>query len=252
MMVLGATVGLLLLNAGVVSAAPPDNDRIEHGTVIPAIPFRGTADTTKATRSGTDPSCTGDTHTVWYRYRATASERLYAGVVADFDATISVYTRSGRGLSMVACGDDPPEVVFRASAGTTYHVMVASCCGRSGGPTTLFVQRGSQAKVVVRNPSASVETRTGDVQVHGTIRCARTTGVSISVHVRQRTSDGVIAVGNGGASFVECDGTAHPWSALVLTERAFEPGWARIIVNATGCNVFGCSRAELSEVVEIS
>jgi hypothetical protein len=252
MFMIGAALALLLLNVGVVSAAPPDNDRFGFPTIVRRLPFQGSVDTSEATAARTDPSCAGSGQSVWFRYRATQDGRIWAGVLADYDATLSVYTGTRDNLRRVACGDDPPEVVFHATTGTIYHFMVASCCGRDGGSATLNVDRGSRLEVAdPRFETGVVETRTGDVLIRGQVSCRRTAGLEVSVHLRQRTSEGLIATGNGFVFFTECDGTYRGFRALVLGDRAFEPGWARLIIRAGACNPHSCRSAEFNEVVEL-
>jgi hypothetical protein len=219
--------------------------------VIRSLPFEASVDTSDATRSRTDPSCTGDSHTVWYRYRARTDGLIWAGVIADFDATISVYTGTRDRLRGVTCGDDPPEVVWRATAGTIYHIMLASCCSREGGPATLFLQPDSKVQVDVRYGNATVDERTGDVMVRGRVSCDRALSVGVNVHLRQRTDDGVIATGDASVSYDECDGQLRRFHLLVLGGLAVNPGPARIFLRAGGCNPFSCANDEVSGVIDI-
>jgi hypothetical protein len=249
--VLGASIALLIGNVSGAAAAPPDNDRFGFPTIVRRVPFQGSVDTSEATTARTDPDCAGNGHSVWFRYRARENGRLMASVLADYDATLSVYTGRRDNLRRVACHDDPPEVVFRATAGTIYHLMIASFGDSEGGNATLIVDRAGPVEVDARFNRGVVEPRTGDVVVHGQISCRRTQGVEVSVIVRQRTADGIIAAGSGGLIFTDCDGTYHAFDTLVLGDRAFDPGWARVIIRAGGCNPISCRLAEFNDVVEL-
>jgi hypothetical protein len=136
---------VLLSGGGSALAAPPANDDFDQATVIGALPFSDSLDTTEATPAADDPSCSGDSATVWYRFTAASDGAVEADTFgSSYDTTLSVYTGTRGNLSQVACNDDSggdvqSQVHFATSAGTTYYLMVSGFDDTGGGQLLLAV-----------------------------------------------------------------------------------------------------------------
>ena len=249
-MTLVTPVMLLLANTGGVSAAPPNNDEVGGARTVTALPYTDSVDTSEATRSETDLECYGgEDHSVWYRYRASATGRTLVEVEADFDATVFVY--AGDELEPIGCADDPPSLVLDARSGTTYHIMVASCCEEPGGEATVRIAAVRRPGLDVRLRGGTADTRTGDASVRGVATCRGASNAQVGVQVRQRTRTGRIVSGYDETT-ARCRGTARHWSALVLGDRAFRPGWARVRVFARSCGGGSCRNDSVTRVIWLS
>jgi hypothetical protein len=249
--ILAASVGLLLVNAATVLGATPSNNRFGRATVIQSLPYQGAVNTRQATEESAGPSCNGAGHSVWYRFTPSADINLVGRVNANFDATLSVYTGPRTNLRDVGCSDDPPIVAFAAKAGTTYHFMIASCCGSSGGAATLIVEEYDPATVDVGFRGGIVDERTGDAIIRGILTCENTSGAYVSITLRQPRSDDSIATGSAGVSIQDCDGTPQRWKVLVMSDRVFRPGWARVVLSAGTCGSYNCASEEINRVARL-
>lgn len=129
-----AVVALAVVSPGVAQAAPPTNDDFDASTAVTALPFTAELDTSEATGASDDPAwCqpfnTGGT--VWFSYTPTEDVLLRATAAgSDHWTILSVNTgvRGELGQVTEACDigtTSPAAVTFRATAGTTYHFMVA-------------------------------------------------------------------------------------------------------------------------------
>ncbi|MGW5747663.1 hypothetical protein [Amycolatopsis sp. NPDC003861] len=123
-----ATAALLL--PGVAHAAAPSNDDFGSATAVTALPFKASQDVREATKAADDPApCnTYTTWTVWYDYTATADELVRVTPAGTGERPfVAVYTGERGTLTPVACRawGTPGYATFRATAGTTYHVMFA-------------------------------------------------------------------------------------------------------------------------------
>ncbi|HET6467521.1 MAG TPA: hypothetical protein VFG43_03995 [Geminicoccaceae bacterium] len=134
---------LLLLvgfGASAASAAPPPNDDFVNAISVTSLPFSDAQDTTDATREPDDPNCSGgQEHTVWYAFTPATDLRVTANTFgSEYDTTLGVYTGGPGSLTEIACNDqaarsNQSRVVFEATAGTTYFVMIASWYVEPGG-----------------------------------------------------------------------------------------------------------------------
>jgi hypothetical protein len=247
-----SAVILLPVGATGVSAAPPNNDEFGDARVVGALPYTNTVDTSDATRSEPDQDCFGgEVHTVWYRFTASATAPTLVEVDAAFDATLSVFTGTGDALEGIDCADDPPSLVLDARSGTTYHIMVASCCDEPGGSATLRLSELRAPRLDVRLGGGTADTRTGDGSARGGVTCQGVRRTTISVQVRQRTRTGRIVTGYGETS-ARCVGAARRWNALVLSDRALRPGWARVMVWARACGGGVCVTDRVNRIIWLS
>jgi hypothetical protein len=127
-----AALTAALLAPGVAHAAAPSNDDFGSATAVTALPFTASQDVREATKASDDPTpCqTYTTWSVWYDFTAPADALVR--VTPSSTGTrpfVAVYTGERGSLTQVpgTCRtwDSPGYVTFRATAGTTYHVMFA-------------------------------------------------------------------------------------------------------------------------------
>jgi hypothetical protein len=152
----GFTYGTGFLRADsspfVPGTVAPANDDFDDATIVGALPFKHTGNTVSATRADDEPFsiCANDGATVWYAFTPRNSLRVRARTAgSDYDTVLSVWTGTRGALSRVICNDDicndffcyipQSEVVFDATAGRTYFVMVGSWEGDCGGNLVLEI-----------------------------------------------------------------------------------------------------------------
>jgi hypothetical protein len=223
---LGLTLPMLGTSAAL--AAPPSNDGFGNATVIASLPFHDAIDTTEATRVGSDPFCSeaGDSHTVWYSLTTSADVDISANTFgSDYDTTLSAYTGTRTSLTQVACNDDAGEtlqsaILFRASAGVNYHVMVGSFDDTPGGALELSVAVAPppiQITITIA-PNGSVNAD-GVARIHGFITCSRPADpINLLGSVRQqRTRGATLGYFDGSVSCSE----RVRWRARVVGETGF-------------------------------
>lgn len=139
-------LGLMTLTAPGALAQPPPNDDFDNATVIPALPFTDTLDTSAATTAADDPECAGNGHSVWYSFTSTVDLTVTANTFgSDYDTTLSVYTGSRGALEQLACNDDTAgtlqsKVRWNATAGVTFFIMAGSFFDSPGGHLELSVR----------------------------------------------------------------------------------------------------------------
>jgi PKD domain len=144
--VLVATAVLALLAVSAPAAfAQPTNDDFAGATVVPAVPFSTTEDTTQATFDPTDPFDCSSNGSVWFAYTAPSDATITANTFgSDYDTVLSAWTGSPGAFNLLACNDDAngtqSRINFQAPAGTTVYFMVAVCCGggSDGGGSLAF------------------------------------------------------------------------------------------------------------------
>jgi hypothetical protein len=233
-----AIVGAALALPGSARAQAPPNDTFEQATVIPSLPFSQVLDTTQATIDPTDSealaACGGPAipaaATVWYEYTPPVDQSvliLTTPVPPSYGAGVAVLTGSPGSLSAVTCFASPGS--FSATAGVTYHFVVADISGGSGGELHLTVDTpGVELKV---DRFGHFDPKTGVATVTGTFTCPSGLSGQISGQLSQRT---MIAF-TPTTTDVTCDGAAQRWS-IALTGARFRGGPADATV---GISVFG-------------
>jgi hypothetical protein len=120
--------------------APP-NDACEDASVIAAVPFTDTLDTSMATVAADDPMqpCTHsqNANSVWYSITPANSGNVTVDTLGSrYDTVVTVYTGQCGALRPVACNADPggrAQATFTATAGTTYALEVTQRGALSGG-----------------------------------------------------------------------------------------------------------------------
>lgn len=218
------------------SAAAPSNDARADATVIGQLPFTDDVDTSDATADPGDPGCDGADHSVWWSHTPARSSRVIIMVEAEFDANLAIWTDDGGGLEQIWCSDGP-WADLRLVAGQTYLVTVSSWEGSDGGPITLRMKRPAPITLQIGGFRAQTLGRTGDLALHGFVRCSGGTfnGFDFLV-IRQRQADGIMAQGSAfRAPRIRCDGRRHEFRALILGDAAFHAGPARLLYSAQVC-----------------
>jgi len=252
-----------LVAASPVLAAAPGNDLYSGRTVIGALPFFETIDTTEATTDADDveanpPLTCGAPATdasVWYEFTAATDAELLVDLSgSDYSTGVIVATGSPGSFALVTCG--PGVAFFPVIAGETYAILAFDYQGDGGGNGgTLQIMLDEIPPppdvVVTVDPMGTFNASTGSATVSGTITC---TGLAdkgfIDVQLRQ-TVGRIVISGNGFASFT-CDGTTQPWSAEVFSESGlFKGGKASSVTFAGACSRFGCDDDVVERVVQL-
>ena len=218
----GGVIATYQLTSGditVVDAQPPQappNDTFEQATQILSLPFSQILDTTQATIDSTDlealaacggPSITGAA-TVWYEYTPPVDQSvliLTGPVPPSYGTGVAVLTGSPGSLSAVTCFPDLGS--FSATAGVTYHIVVADISGGSGGTLHFSVSTpGVEIKV---DRFGRFDPKTGVATLTGTFTCPSGLSGQISGSLSQRTT---FASTGANPIDVSCNGAAQPWS----------------------------------------
>jgi hypothetical protein len=255
-----ASALLGILASSPVAAAAPANDDIGSASVAGAIPYAdGPYDTTEATTAATDPAFCfdpasgADRATVWYAFTPGAAGRYLADTfTSDYDTTLYVGTSNGAGgIDVIDCNDDAnglqSAVAWEATAGTTYLIMVGTCCGGGdapgGGGSLVF-------HVSVAPPAPTIDvslSRTGSftpygtATISGTATCTNTNG-SVEVDVLLSQTVGRFVIRGEAFAFVECSDSPTPWSIDVTSpDGKFLGGHAVVDAFSVGCGVVECA-----------
>ena len=113
-----------------------------------------TQDTSAATSGADDPACPEiqpySSHTVWFTIAAGTDTGIALSTVgSNFDTTVAVLDETG---TPIACNDDVvpavirhSELVFAATAGTTYTIVAGSWEETAGGSLVLTATSGAAA-----------------------------------------------------------------------------------------------------------
>jgi hypothetical protein len=211
--IVGAALALPISSAW---AQAPSNDTFEQATVISSLPFSQVLDTTQATTDSTDaealaacggPSITGAA-TVWYEYTPPVDQSvliLTGPIPPSYPTGVAVLTGSPGSLSAVNCFPDLGS--FLATAGVTYHIVVADISGGSGGELHFSVSTpGVEVKV---DRFGQFDPKTGVATLTGTFTCPSGTSGTISGSLSQRTA---FADTGQNPIDVTCNGAAQQWS----------------------------------------
>ena len=223
--------------ASPVLAAAPSNDTYAGRTVIGSLPFSDSIDTTEATTDAADTEAKAGCGalptdaSVWYELTTKSDATIDVNTKASsYLAGVIVVTGGPGSFAPVAC--DATAVSFGASAGATYAILVFDFQGDGGGnggtlDITIDEILPPPPPPVVDVTVDSVghfNANTGAATITGIVTC---TGVvdfgGIQVQLRQTVGRFVIS-GLGSTQFFGCDGTAHPWSAVVVADNGLFKG----------------------------
>jgi len=119
--------GALACLAAPALAASPPNDDFDSAIAIGSLPFSDTQEASEATLAPDDPlyiACVGYvSYTIWYSF--TPTNDVLVDATSTYMSAVHVYTGTRGNLTEVVCGAYQATVHFQATAGTTYHVLVA-------------------------------------------------------------------------------------------------------------------------------
>jgi hypothetical protein len=240
--------GLLVLLPAPASAAPPANDDVGAATVVGALPFSDTVDTSEATTAAGDLDCSGldDTHTVWYTITPQTDVVLGLRTTPQFPEHVftSVATGSPGSLSFLQCSSLDTQTL-NATAGTTYFIQISSAGEDPGGLVTFGVERVRPISVFLAlRRTGKLDQAQGTVTVGGGLRCSRRLPPGADVAVQGTLSQG----GASGVlvpfhSAVGCPTrTRLRWRTTVqVLSGAFAPGPAALTATAFACDEFTCA-----------
>src|SRR5512138_1258870 len=125
---LSLVVSALGFSVPAAFAAAPGNDLFSGATLVPAVPFNDSVNTTEATTDANDAQLNtfcgapATDASVWYAVQGTGSTVIVDVSASDYSAGVLVGTGTEGNLSIVTCG--PGAVAFYAAAGTTYYVAI--------------------------------------------------------------------------------------------------------------------------------
>jgi hypothetical protein len=283
----GLVIGVVAISlsafASPVLAAAPGNDSIDNPIVVGALPFAdGPSGTTEATTGATDPgSCDvpgggPDRSTVWYAFTPTATAAYAADTFgSDYDTTLYVGTSNGSGgIDVITCDDDSSTglqaaVTWDGVEGTTYLLMVGTCCG--GGTVGQSGGGGSvEFHLDVAPPAPTIDltvdstgsfTKSGTAIIRGTIAC---TGVVSPDVIPQDTTGGLISIdasqsvgrrtirGSSSGFDQQCPTAVTPWTIEVIGDNGrFGGGAVQVNAFASACGPFECVDASVSRTVRL-
>ena len=237
--------GVTMTVAGPAMAAVPTNDDFANATVVSPTPFTDAVNTAEATNQPTDATGCGGAHSVWYVYTATNNGSIsFDSFGSSFDTLLSAYTGTEDSLTLVACNDDAggtlqSQVSFDITSGTTYHFMVSGCCrpqeGDSGDLVVHADVTGPPLSFEVSFTSGSVDMKTHEVTIDGTVVCSEPGVVDIAGALQQRNTLGSFTAEAG------CSADPTTFTGVVSSSDTFNPGKASINdVTITGCGAGGC------------
>ena len=241
----------LIASAGTAQAVAPGNDLYGGRTVIGAIPFTTSLDTTEATTDAndaevntTDCGAPATDASVWYEFTATADSFLAADVSAStYSAGVIVATGSPGSFTLVTCG--PGAVAWSAAAGTTYSILAFDDQldgGGNGGTLELTVDVVPPPPLVdiTVNKFASFNSKTSSATVSGTATCTGDPDFTV-VEVAMTQQIGRFTLRGFGGAEIQCDGLVRPWSVVIAAENGkFSGGKAATLTFAISCGRFDC------------
>lgn len=239
----------LVTSAGTALAVAPGNDVYGGRTLVGAIPFTDSMDTTEATTDNNDSNLNVECGapatdaSVWYEVTAVADGGLAADVSSStYSAGVIVATGSPGSWSPVACG--PGAVGWTATAGTTYAILVFDDQGDGAGNggtlnLTIDVIPPPPTVDITVNRFAAFNSDTGWATVSGTLVCTGAEFAELQTSLSQRV--GRFTIHGFGLSGAVCDGTMQTWTAEVLPENGkFAGGKAATVAFAVACGAFQC------------
>jgi hypothetical protein len=249
---LALTSGALVLGMAAgpawAQAQAPPNDTFEQATVISSLPFSQTLDTSEATTDSTDAEALAScgisgiplSATVWYEYTPSTDQSLVISTDgSSYPAGVAVLTGSPGSLFALTCSLGLG--TFSATAGQTYHILVADISGGNGGTLNLSVQTTGVELSVDR--FGRFDPKTGAATVTGTLTCpSGSTGTIFSGSLSQRKGHRTTTADTGANPVdVPCNGGARPWSiAFTPLGGRFRGGPADVSADALVCFTFGC------------
>jgi len=262
----GMAALLLTLTTIVATGAPafaaaPSNDTYAGRTLVGAIPFTDTVNTTEATTDADDTALNEQCGapavdaSVWYEVTATADGALVADTsTSSYPAGVSVATGGPGNWTLLACG--PGAVAWTTTAGQTYALVAfdpQEDGSGNGGVLNISIDVAPPPPSISAtvNPIATFDTKTGAATVSGTVTCDGAADFAfLEVNLSQNVGRFIIR-GFGGTD-VTCDGATRPWSLQVLGDNGkFAGGKALGVTFAFACGVFDCGVDFQEHVIQL-
>jgi hypothetical protein len=236
-------LALLTLYGGAAVAAAPANDDIANAVNVPGLPFTDTVDITDATPAPDDLHCGTlvDGNTVWYKVTPSSDTRIGFHIDTSVqELSISIGTGSPGALGLWQCSFAPNDAL-EATAGTTYYIQLATCCGAAGGPVTITMQEVLHLTADIRIDHRGQIDGAGAVELSGKVRCNRQTppgsGVTVQGTLKQGSADGWLVPVHFSDG---CSEQWMPWSTTVqlLSVHGFDSGRAALEATVFACDEF--------------
>lgn len=263
----------LALAAGLVGpahAAPPSNDGAGQAKAVTGVGYSDSVNVSQATAGSNDPARCSNNASVWYRYRATATETINVNTGgSNYDTVLGVYTGRPGAFTSLRCVDDDfalqAAADVRVEAGRTYHFMVAACCGRGRDGTTYgqrLLLRFHVTRPLVVEQLTVADTGTvsptveGDARVTMSTLCDRVADRGrVSATLQQRVGEIFVARGSVFRG-VGCGTSATETTLRFFPEGdvTFGEGSATVTVRLTACSreTGTCTRRRITEEVVLA
>src|SRR5262249_34597042 len=143
------------------------------------------------------------------------------------------------------CGNN--QVIFNATAGTTYYFMVA---GAPGGFLHFLVRKGYGLEPMV-NPTGALYRVSGKATISGSIGCTEASQVDLSGDLRQRAGRFTVIHGSFSQS-VSCSPPLVPWNATIVGDNGpFGSGSASANIVSSGCGTANCDNVNAVNTVRL-
>jgi len=257
-----AIAGILGGATPALAAGPPPNDSIAGATVIKALPFSDTVDTTKATTDA-DEEAAGQPcrdfgapaieKSVWYTYTASADITLRVNTSASSYTTgIASYSGAPSAATFISCA--PGQLLTSvATAQTVYWMIFGDQPGSPGGTLRITVEEAPPPPEVslTVDPLGTFDATSGSATISGTVTCTGTADFGqISGNVTQTV--GRFTINGFFFTSFTCDGTTQTWTATTtFSSGKFAGGPATVQAFAFACNVSGCGQADVTQKVRL-
>lgn len=249
---------LSLLVGSPAQAARPSNDDRASAISVASVPYTDTLDTTEATVGANDGGC--GPATVWYQYTPTVTGPHQFDTYGSDYLTFLEVTDEPFTFSASACGEwtDKVDLRINLQAGTTYYLMVGTCCGwgyevgQVGGGGNLVVNISLAAPVAVQISVDALQlsrTSGGRHTISGTVTCSEA-GMIAWVHVdwiRRRGRD----VSHGyGYGETRCSTSPTTWESRPEDfPRRFMGPRVEVVATIMACADFVCSQESVTRTL---
>jgi hypothetical protein len=240
----------------------PKNDAATNPTVVSALPFSDTLDTSGATtgpndrQANTTCGAPATTNSVWYKFTAGSSDANFFvdASSSDYPTGILVATGTPGSLTTVSCG--PEAVTTAAQQGITYYIMVFDpFFGAGGGTLRLNMGESPIANVLLH--AQGLANAAHDAQLSGSYRCTNASFVEIFGSLTEVVGQNVAAgsFDNLGVPAATCDGNQQSWSAKAIHKPdpfvPFAAGDAATLASNIACNDVVCTQGQTAQAVHL-
>jgi len=241
----GTVMTVIGLGVATPSFASVGNGSAGTAIAISALPYSHTEDTTSATSDPSNPTdCTNGTPTVWFKFKATRSQRLTVSTVgSNYGIYVGVYQGTPTSLTPVVCFYGSYWDIL-TTPGVTYFFMVSRCCDTGPNFNLAFhlVRPPKVAGTVY--PHGSVRWVDGVATVSGTVTCSRRADATVGISLVQRVSRTLLATGSATFDDPKCSTTPTGWSGQIVPGGfvPFVKGAAAATLSFSACDSLGsCS-----------